>query len=62
MLGQVACLATLVGTQLLSARVENGGVWGPPATGDLGVALGCSVLVIIVISILGPLPSLAEDE
>lgn len=62
MLGQVACLATLVGTQLLSARVENGGVWGPPAAGDLGVALGCSVLVIIVISTLGPLPSLAEDE
>lgn len=61
-LGQIACFACLVGTQLLVARVENGGVWGPPATGDLAVALGCSILVTIVISTLGPLPSLAEDE
>ena len=61
-LSQVLCLALLVATQVLEVRVENGGLWGPPAAGDLAVALGCSVLVIIVISTLGPVPSLAEDE
>lgn len=60
--GQVACAAILVGVQVLSARVENGGLWAAPDAAGIAVAVVCAVLVSIVISTIGPAPRHTEDE
>lgn len=61
-LAQLLCGAGLVGTLLLAARVENGGLWAAPATGDIAVAVVCSVLVTIVTLTLGPVCQPREDD
>ena len=60
--GQVAGAAVLVGVQVLSARVENGGLWAAPDAAGIAVAVVCAVLVSIVISTIGPAPRHTEDE
>lgn len=61
-LAQALCAGVLVGVQVLCARVENGGLWTVPDAAGIAVALGCAVLVSIVISIIGPAPRHTEGE
>ena len=59
---QVACCAVLVATLILSARVENGGLWATPSIRDIAVALVCLIFMSISIMTLGPVSDTWEDE
>lgn len=60
--GQAVCATVLIATQVLAARVENGGLWAAPDAAGIAVAVVCAVLVSIVISTIGPSPRHMEDE
>ena len=60
--GQAVCATVLIATQVLAARVENGGLWTAPDAAGIAVAVVCAVLVSIVISTIGPSPRHTEDE
>ncbi len=60
--GQIVGCVTLVGFQLVSARVENGGIWVDPSWANTGIAVLCSVLVCIACILHGPREESLESE
>lgn len=60
--GQIVGCAALVGSQLLAARMENGGIWADPSWANTGVAVLCSVLVCTACVLHGPRLEGQESE
>ena len=60
--GQVLGCAVLVGSQLVAARMENGGIWVDPSWDNTGIAVLLSVLVCIACVIHGPREQDLESE
>ena len=60
--GQVLGCAMLVGSQLVAARMENGGIWADPSWGNTGIAVLLSVLVCIACVLHGPREQDLESE
>ncbi len=61
-LGQAVGCTTLVGLQLLAARMENGGIWAEPSWGNTGIAVLFSVLVCVACILHGPQYTDPESE
>lgn len=59
--GQVMGAVTLVGFQLLSARMENGGTWADPSWENTGIAVVLCVLVCIACVLRGPREADAQE-
>ena len=57
----VGCLM-LVGTQLLAARMENGGIWVDPSWANTGIAVLLCVLVCLSCILHGPRDASTESE
>ena len=60
--GQVIGCAMVVGSQLLAARMENGGIWADPSWENAGIAVLLSVLVCIACVLHGPREVDLESE
>jgi serine/threonine-protein kinase len=60
--GQALGCITLVGFQLLAARMENGGIWADPSWDNTGIAVLLSVLVCIACVLQGPRDVDVESE
>lgn len=60
--GQVLACAVVIFFQLVSIRVENGGIWAAPDVFSVLVALTCLVLMSIAIWALGPEQLPQEDD
>ena len=61
-LGQAVGCVILVGSQLLAARMENGGIWADPSWENAGIAVLLSVLVCIACVLHGPREAGIESE
>lgn len=60
--GQVVGCAVLVGTQLVAARMENGGIWADPSWANTGVGVVLCVLVCMACVLRGPRELDVESE
>lgn len=60
--GQIVGCALLVASQLLAARMENGGIWAEPSWGNTGIAVVLCVLVCTACILRGPREDGAESE
>ena len=60
--GQIACALLLVISQLLAARMENGGIWLAPSWDTVGVEVVLCILISIATVLSGPSPEDLEDE
>jgi serine/threonine-protein kinase len=61
-LGQVACCAVLVGSQVLTSRLENGGIWAPPTWEGVAVAVVLCMFASVAAALSGPAPDEQEED
>ena len=52
--GQGLGCTVIVASQLVAARMENGGIWADPSWDTVGIAVVCSVLVCLACLVGGP--------
>lgn len=53
-IGQTVACLTIIGTQLIAARMENGGIWQDPSWENTGIAVVLCLLVCLACILHGP--------